>query len=250
MALIFLQFVGKVAIFVMITNQKSKMTSNILSKILVAGAVMLAVGGFRATAQGAWPNDPAAFDYGVAAGETKTAAISADEFGIAPKEKLAVPSTTVDKITWLSAEKNSGTHMGNRVVYNRVKAYEQVAGMKVASDVGIRFKINRPGTFDMYPRFMYAEAERAQKFIAVLVTTKGGVTTANKIFEQTKAPEDMSTSGKEQSDERFRVKFNVTADMLSGIDEAATIYFWHKADNEGNIGHMISYYPPKWTPAL
>ena len=225
------------------------MTSNNLSRILLAVAVMLTVGGVRAAAQSAWPNDQAAFDYGVAAGETKTADISVDLFGIAAKEHLAVPSTVVDKITWLSAEKNAGTHMGNRIVYNRVKAYEQVAGMKVASDVGIRFKINRPGTFDMYPRFMYAEAERAQKFIAVLVTTKGGETKATKIFEQTKAPEDMSTSGKEQSDERFRVKFMVTSEMLAGIDEAATIYFWHKADNEGNVGHMVSYYAPKWTPA-
>ena len=225
------------------------MTSKNLTKILLAVAIMFIAGGFRATAQKAWPEDPAAFDYGVAAGVTKTADISADSFGVAFKEHLAIPSTTVDNITWLSAEKNSGTHMGNRIVYNRVKAYEQVGGMKVAADVGIRFKINRPGTFDMYPRFMYAEAERAQKFIAVLITTKGGVTTATKIFEQTKAPEDMSTSSKEQFDERFRVKFMVTSEMLAGIDGAASIYFWHKADNEGNVGHMISYYAPKWTPA-
>ncbi|MBO4427829.1 MAG: hypothetical protein J5771_05055 [Bacteroidales bacterium] len=226
------------------------MKNHFLAKILLAVAVMLTAGGFLAKAQKAWPEDPEAFDYGVAAGVTKTANIAADAFGVAAKERLAVPSTVVDNITWLSAEKNAGTHMGNRIVYNRVKAYEQVAGTKVASDVGIRFKINRPGTFDMYPRFMYAEAERAQKFIAVLVTTKGGVTTATKIFEQTKAPEDMSTSGKEQSDPRFRVKFEVTAEMLSGIDGAATVYFWHKADNEGNIGHMVSYFPPKWTPSL
>ena len=101
----------------------------------------------------------------------------------------------------------------------------------------------------MYPRFMYDDDERAQKFIAVLVTTKGGVTTATQIFEETKSAENMSTSGKEQSDKKYRVIFDVTEEMLSGIDEAATVYFWHAADNAENIGHMVSYFPPKWTSA-
>lgn len=224
------------------------MNMRTFSKILLT-VTMLTVSGLWAQAQN-WPNDPEAFDYGVAAGVTKTANIQISEFGIEHKEKLPVPSITVDNITWLSGEKNGGTHFGNRIVYNRVKAYEKVADVKVASDIGIRFKINRPGSFSMYPRFMYADPEKVQKFIAVLVTTKNGVTTATKIFEQTKGVEDMSTSGKEQTDPRFLVQFQVTEDMLSGIDSAATVYFWHKADNEGNIGHMVSYFAPKWTPAL
>ena len=199
-------------------------------------AALLVAGPFQANAQKTvWPEDPGAFDYGVAAGVTKTANLSADAF---------------DNITWLSGEKNSGTYQGNRIVYNRVKSREVVAGVKVPSDIGIRFKITRPGTFSMYPRFMYAKDERAQKFIAVLVTTKGGVTSATQIFEETKSAENMSTSGREQSDPRFRITFKVTEEMLKGIDEAATIYFWHAADNADHIGHMISYFPPKWTPSL
>ena len=226
------------------------MKNHTLTTILLAVMMMFTAGGFLAMAQKAWPNDPEAFDYGVAAGETKTANIAVSEFGLSPKEKLPVPSITVDNITWLSGEKNGGTHMNNRIVYNRVKAYEQVAGTKVAADIGIRFKINRPGTFSMYPRFMYADDTKAQKFIAVLVTTKGGVTSAARIFEETKSAENMCTTAKDQSDPRFRVSFQVTEEMLSGIDAAATVYLWHRADNEGNIGHMISYFPPKWTPAL
>lgn len=219
-----------------------------MTTILLA-ACMLAAGSFRASAQ-AWPDDPEAFDYGVKAGVTKTANIAVDAFGIAKGDNLMTPSTTVDGITWLSADKNHGIHQGNRIVYNRVKAREVVAGVKVASDVGIRFKINRPGTFSMYPRFMYAEEGRMQKFVAVLVTTKSGVTTATTIFEETKDPENMSTVGKEQTNAKLRIIFDVTEEMLSGIDEAATVYFWHQADNAENIGHMISYFPPKWTPAL
>ena len=149
----------------------------------------------------------------------------------------------------IDEEQNGGQYQGNRIVYNRVKAREVVAGVKVPSDIGIRFKINKPGTFSMYPRFMYDDDERAQKFIAVLVTMKGGVTTATQIFEETKPAENMSTVGKEQSDKKYRVIFDVTEEMLSGIDEAATVYFWHAADNAENIGHMVSYFPPKWTSA-
>ena len=220
-----------------------------ISKILLAAGLMLAAGGVKSAAQAAWPEDPEAFDYGIAAGTTKTANIALADYGVPKGEKIPSPSIFVDNITWLSGEKNCGTFQGNRIVYNRVKAYEDAFGIKVPSDIGIRFKINRPGTFSMYPRFMYADDERAQKFIAVLVTKKNGVTTARKIFEETKSAEDMSTSGKEQSDKRYRIIFDVTEDMLEGIEEAATVYFWHKADNASNIGHMVSYFPPKWTPA-
>ena len=222
-------------------------------KIIFMAACILAAGGVWAAAQTAWPYDPGAFDYGVAPGVTKTADISVDafgEWGVAKNERIPSPSISVDNITWLSGEKNGGTYMGIRIVYNRVKARETVAGVKVASDIGIRFKINRPGTFSMYPRFMYAEDERAQKFIAVLVTKKGGVENATQIYEETKLSESMSTSVKEPKDKKYRIEFDVTADMLEGIDEAATIYLWHAADNAENIGHMVSYFPPKWTPAM
>ena len=224
-----------------------------LTHLLLAAAFLLAAGGIKATAQTTWPEDPGAFDYGVAAGVTKTAKITTDlleEWGVAKGERLPSPAISVDNITWLSGEKNSGTYQGNRIVYNRVKSREVVAGVKVPSDIGIRFKINRPGSFSMYPRFMYAEDERAQKFIAVLVTKKGGVESATQIFEETKPAENMSTSGREQADKKYRIEFEVTSEMLSGIDEAATVYFWHAADNPDNIGHMVSYFPPKWTPAL
>ena len=79
-----------------------------LSFVLLA--VMMTVGGIRAAAQ-TWPNDPGAFDYGLAPGATKTANISADalgEWGVAKGDKLPTPSIVVDNITWLSGEKNGG----------------------------------------------------------------------------------------------------------------------------------------------
>lgn len=221
-------------------------------KFILAVATLLAAAGIQSFAQSKYPNDPEAFDYGLAPGKTKTASISEEamaDWAVAKQDRLPSPSIVVDNITWLSAEKNSGTYMGNRIVYNRVKAYEKVAGVKVASDIGIRFKINRPGTFSMYPRFMYAKTERMQKFIAVLETTRNGEKTLTRIFEETKPEENMSTSGKEQSDPKYRIIFDVTEEMLAGTEGAATIYLWHAADNEENIGHMVSYFPPKWTSA-
>lgn len=221
-------------------------------KLFLAVAALFATALIPSFAQSTYPNDPEAFDYGLAPGETKTASISEEalaDWAVAREDKLPSPSIEVDNITWLSGEKNGGIYKGNRIVYNRVKAYEKVAGVKVASDIGIRFKINRPGTFSMYPRFMYAKTERAQKFIAVLETTKNGVKTLTCIFEETKPEENMNTSGKEQFDPKYRIIFDVTEEMLAGTEGAATVYLWHKADNAENIGHMVSYFPPKWTSA-
>lgn len=225
-----------------------------IAKLILTGISLLIVAGAQAVAQEpAYPNDPEAFDYGLAPGQTKTADLSADalaDWGVGKNEVLPAPSITVDNMTWMASEKNSATYMGVRIVYNRVKAYEKVAGVKVAADMGIRFKINRPGKFSMYPRFMYADAGRAQKFIAVLVTTKNGVTTATRIFEETKPEEYMSTDTRESRvDEKCRITFDVTPEMLAGIDGAATVHVWHAADNETNTGHMVSYFPPRWTSA-
>lgn len=235
------------------TNNQILEMKNI-AKIILTGISLLVVAGAQASAQEpVYPNDPEAFDYGLAPGQTKTADLSAEalaDWAVGKNEVLPPPSITVDNITWLASEKNSATYMGIRIVYNRVKAYEKVAGVKVAADMGIRFKINRPGSFSMYPRFMYSDASRAQKFIAVLVTTKNGVTTATRIFEETKPEQYMSTDVKEKRvDDKCRIIFDVTEEMLAGIDEAATIHLWHAADNAENIGHMVSYFPPKWTSA-
>ena len=62
---------------------------------------ILTAGGFRASAQ-AWPNDPEAFDYGVEAGVTKVADLSAATFqalGISKESNLTVPAVTVDGMT-------------------------------------------------------------------------------------------------------------------------------------------------------
>ncbi len=221
--------------------------------VMILGSALFLTAGIQASAQTTWPNDPEAFDYNLAPGEVKKADLSPatmEQYGIGKNDKMPIPSVTIDNMTWLSSEKNSGVYNAPpRIVYNRVKAYETVAGVKVASDIGLRFKINRPGSFSMYPRFMYAEDGRAQKFIAVLVTKKNGAVTATKIFEETKSEDDMSTVSKEPKDARYFIRFDVTEDMLAGIDEAATIYLWHAANNPDNTGHMVSYFPPRWTVA-
>ena len=45
-----------------------------------------------------------------------------------------------------------------------------------------------------------------------------------------------------------RVKVSVSEELLSGIDEAATVYVFHRKDaNDSQCN--IDYYPFTWTPA-
>lgn len=228
------------------------------SILSLLAATVLTAAGFQAAAQ-AWPNDPEAFDYGVEAGATKVADLSAATFqalGISKESSLTVPAVTVDGITWMSGEKNTGKYRPGRVIYNRVKSYELIPGTntKVPSDVGIRFKINRPGTFKMYRSLAFQSLVwegNEQKFIAVLATTKGGVTTAKTIYSVTPEASQISTSSSKanQSNDELCVVFEITEDMLKGIDGPATIYLWHRKDNDKG-GLMLAYFSPRWTPAL
>lgn len=207
------------------------------------------------TTEFAWPSDENAFDYGMEPGASKDVSLDAALFtalGIASGQEFK-STIVVDKITWLAMEgTNSGTYKGDRITYNRRKKYEKLAdNTQVASDMGIRFKILKPGTFRMFPRIAISSkvwAGSEQKFVAYLAVSKNGTVTASKILEYT--PADVSKNADDKTNDEKCIIFEVTKEMLYGMDGAATIYFWHEMANTGNIGLQLDYYAPRWTSSL
>lgn len=213
-------------------------------------------GSFAVNEGFAWPEDSSALDNGVAAGVTKQASVardSLDKHGVADGKTLPSP-LTIDGITWLSGSSNKGTYKGyERIMYNRVKSTEKVGveQIAVANDIGFRFKITRPGKFKMFRRLSFSSSDftaKPQKFIAVLAVTRNGVTNATKIYEHTPDPAYIkSSSSTGRDDDNFYEIFEVDEDMLYGLTEPATIYFWH--DKALNDGLQLDYFPPSWTPS-
>ena len=209
-----------------------------------------ATGSFTSTAY-VWPSETDAFDYGLAPGSSKTA--SFEGLGVEVDAKIPAPGKTVDGITWMSAEANSGTFKGDRVTYNRRKTYEKLEDntTNVAADIGIRLKVNRPGTLKLFPKFPSNKtwSGNEQQFIAVLSGTKSGVFAASTIYSVTPTEDHVSKSSADKDDDKYCVIVEVTKEMLYGMDGPATIYLWHNANNATNAGIQFDYYPPKWTSA-
>lgn len=207
------------------------------------------------TTEFAWPSDESAFDYGMEPGASKNASMAEDLFaalGIASGDSFGA-NIVVDKITWLAMEgTNTGQYKGDRITYNRRKKYEKLAdNTQVASDMGFRMKILRPGTLRIFPRIAISSKVwegSEQKFIAYLSVSKNGAITASKILDVTPTIVSKNTSDKDNDD--YCIIFEVTKEMLYGMDGAATIYFWHEAANASNTGLQLDYYAPRWTSSL
>ena len=203
-----------------------------------------------------YPNDEAAFDYGVAAGTTKAGTLDPDyiydTYEIEPGDKMSEPMT-VDKVTWLYGASNQGTYKGDCIMYNRRKGYENLTdgSTRVASDVGFRMKINKPGTFKFFFT-LYKSTDtwegKEHKFQIVLEKKINGAKKGEFIYNQ--RPEYVAKSASSKTDPNYWITVEVTEDMLYGIEEPATLYVWHEMDNTNNSGIQLHYYPPTWTPAV
>lgn len=207
------------------------------------------------TKEFAWPSDEDAFDHGLEPGAAKDASMAAELFaalGISSGQSFGDP-IVVDKINWLALTgTNTGQYRGDRITYNRRKKYEKLSdGTQVASDMGLRLKVLRPGTFRMFTKIAVSSKVwegSEQKFVAVLAVTKNGTLTATKILDYT--PNTVSKNSSDQDNDDYCIIFEVTKEMLYGMDGAATIYFWHEMANSGNIGLQLDYYAPRWTSSL
>lgn len=184
-----------------------------------------------------WPNDAAAFDYGLAAGTSKIAAMPFSSAGITSGVSLTEP-VTLDKITYCG---NETKFYGNpRVVMNRAKAFTKVGGMDIPTTAtqNMFFKINRPGELSFFPR--YTNISNNPTFIVALVTVTASGTSTKYVFSGGPAAKSSSESDKDKDD--YRITVPITKSDLQGITEAATVYVFHK-----DVGEVLSYYPLTWT---
>lgn len=219
-------------------------------------------GSFSVTEAFEYPNNAAAFDYGLAAGATKTGNLDEtyiyDNYGIEPGDQLE-EIMTVDNVTWLWATGNNlGTYKGDRIMYNRRKAYDNLPdGTRVSKDVGFRMKVNKPGTLKFFFHLFIngnkttsteTWAGNEHKFQVVLETKKNGAKRCELLYD--KRPDNVATKLSDYNDAQYWINVDVTEKMLYGIEEPATIYVWHELDNTGNNDLKLDYYPPVWTSAV
>ena len=203
-----------------------------------------------------WPNDPAAFDYGIDQNESRRADYGSNQ--LPSNTTGAIPSAmTVDDITYGPG----GTFWGNRVTVDQVKKhgadcwaedYMNIVPVKNYHS----FKINRPGTLTFYQACASKDdgVLRVPTYYLTLVTTVNGVTTARIVDEVIptevtearpgNAYEKDSTTGELKYKDYF-VTLTVSKEDMEGITEAATVYLFHQNPSYNTL--LVHYYSLTWT---
>ena len=203
-----------------------------------------------------WPNDPAAFDYGIDQNESRRADYGSNQ--LPSNTTGAIPSAmTVDDITYGPG----GTYYGNRVTVDQVKQhgadcwaedYMNIVPVKNYHS----FKINRPGTLTFYQACASKDGDviRVPTYYLTLVTTVNGVTTARIVDEVIptevaearpgNAYEKDSATG-ELKYKNYFVTLTVSKEDMEGITEAATVYLFHQNPSYNTL--LVHYYPLTWT---
>ena len=186
-----------------------------------------------------WPNDQAAFDYGLEAGVSKTVAMEGYINYIASETTLTAP-ITVDKVTFCGNE----AAFRNKPCFrtNRAKAFTKIGDVNIpTTETGnFFFKINRPGTISYFPRFN--SLTRTHSYVVAIVKVTEDGTSAKYVFKG--LPEVKSSAEGDRNKDECRITVNITKDDLKGIKEAATVYVFHVDD-----GDITQYYPFTWTVA-
>lgn len=223
-----------------------------------------AKGSFAVNEGFAWPEDTSSIDNGILAGVTKTVSVAEDSIskycGIAKEGSLKAP-IYYDGITWMGynnsvsgGTSNAGQYRGDRFLYNAVKNTETVGVEKitVAKDIGIRFKVTRPGRFKMFRKMSFSGKDfvaNPQKYTAVLAVKRNGQISASVIAEIIPDAAYVTSSGSTgRDDDNYYIIFDVTEDMIYGLEEPATVYLWHAKVSPG-ANLQMDYYPPSWTPS-
>ena len=171
-----------------------------------------------------WPEDPDAFDYGIA--ESKQALLPKE----ADTEAYPFPKT-VDKVTY-----GSGVGVGvssDKMILNRAASASYETALNSGRYMSI--KVNRPGTLTFIPRL--TSTDTYPTIYVALVTTKNGTTSGKVIFQ--KYMSDGITSGNYNDLASHRVYIPVTEDDLLGITESATVVVFCTEK-------QMIIYPLKW----
>ena len=193
-----------------------------------------------------WPNDPTAFDYGVADKQSRRA-----EYPLADREAAGVPSqgelsgpALVGGITYGGP---GVWFYGNRMTFHKVdKEWSTEYPDVIPSQRYMSFKINRPGSVSFY-QSIASGITRIPTFFMAVVTTKNGVTSA-KIVDSvipTEVTDVRPGNSYEEQYMKYHITLTVTPSDLEGITEAATVYIYHRWTT-GNTC-QVHYYPLTWT---
>lgn len=205
-----------------------------------------------------WPNDTDAFDYGLDAGQSRSAAYTATEFakygidgGNNEKRSINGP-VTVDGITY------GGPGMsfyGNRMTTSKVKDQWSTEFPEIIpTQCYHSFKINRPGSVTFFQSLGTSVARIPTYYLAV-VTNINGVTTAKVVDSFTPGADGVIdgtvSSGRPgnpyQGDDykKYYVTLTISEEDIAGITSAATVYLYHM-DTVNNTNSVL-YYPLIWT---
>ena len=210
-----------------------------------------------------WPTDENALDYGLADGESRQIKLIGSQFNEAgvyndpqnPSLRNITAPCVVDNVTYMGP---GLIYYGNRIAMNKVASEwdENYADQAVPASHCISFKINRPGTIHFYPAIVSNDGGvlRVPTYYLSLVTKKGGVVSGKRLREFVPDEADMAdgNDSANRTDANIRsadwahywVSLSVTEKDLKGIDEAATVYLYHRNQKVNTL--TVQYWPFIW----
>ena len=186
-----------------------------------------------------WPKDETAFDYGLTGPKTANPYYE----GLANGYEFADNYIyTVDKISYCGKGWYKGTEKGCWMI-NTCYNFTSGTGGVLPDKRYISFKINKPGELSFFPRH---NSSATPAIVVTVVYKKNGSQSFKNLYYGGPTTRSQDENDKENPD--CRVKVSVSEELLSGIDEAATVYVFHRKDaNDSQCN--IDYYPFTWTPA-
>lgn len=200
-----------------------------------------------------WPNDPDAFDYGLQPDETRKASFSGMSGLLGSGNQPINNTITVNDVTYGGPGLN---YYGNRISANKVaEEWSTEYPNLVPSSRYFSFKINRPGHLRFYPAVASKTGTelRVPTFYLVLVTKVNGVSSAkliqactpSELVDGTLSENRQDTNVYSPAYEKYWVTLPVSEEDLAGIDEAATVYLYHRNPTVNTL--LVYYWPLEWT---
>ena len=199
-----------------------------------------------------WPTDSDAFDYGYPKGSTHTASYPAAERktpeiiavygddGIKNGSKIRneegyLPTVTLDKVTYYYVMTFNSDRWTTGNVAGPDTWMDSYEGI-IPQNRCFSFKINRPGKLRYFCSVEDAKyLDRGVMYTLSLLKTVSGDESAKILYdvEPTPAADRIGVMKKPyQTDtDNYWIELDVTKEDLMGIDEAATLYFFHHTKN-------------------
>lgn len=200
-----------------------------------------------------WPNDPDAFDYDLVCDETRKASYSGMSTLIGSGTQSINSTITVNDVTYGGPGLQFA---GNRITAHKVaNEWSTEFPNVVPSSRYQSFKINKPGHLRFYPAPASKDGNvlRVPTFYLALVTKVNGVTSAKIVDACTPTELADGTDSEFRKDtkiysnefQKYWVTLSVSEEDLTGIDEAATVYLYHRNPTVNTL--LVHYWPLEWT---